>query len=345
MSGSDFFNSKEGIMELRKTFNNLIFLSAQPYDGYFQWQLEVIITNFRKFGLSDKMHVVVWILKEDHYEYEHYVKAKPGWDKLQEKYPEVKFFFYENEIPRLDLYISQLRPHILKKHFKKYQEELKDKVFFYHDSDIIFNYLPDFERLLNDDINWQSDTSGYLDYDYLRRKEEEGKIPKDEAVKILADIGGITVEHIKSYAGKTGGAQCILKDIDYTFWEDLERMCVEIRKKFFFGVEGSVNKTYFPNENAGFQSWCADMWALNFALWKRGKVSDVTHELDFSWATDSIETFLKKPIYHNAGATNGSRLFYKGAYISKSPLYTDLPLPAKNTASRQYVLAIKEVAK
>jgi len=120
-------------------------------------------------------------------------------------------------------------------------------------------------------------------------------------------------------------------------------MCVEIRENFFHGVHGSINRKYFKDENQGFQSWCADMWALNFALWNRGIESDVTKELDFSWATDNMETFKKKPIFHNAGATGQPGIFYKGAFIASSPLYQNLELPAEDKASRMYVLAINEV--
>ena len=316
--------------------DNLIFINVCPHDPYFLWQEEVLINNFRKFNISDKMEILVWYTKDS----PHLIK----WRNLQAKYPEVAFYFYEDEGVDLGLYIPQLRPHTLKKHFRVHQDRLKDKVFFYHDSDILFTYLPDFENLIKDDICWQSDTSGYLDYNYLRRKEIEGKIPENEAVQVLAEIGNVTVGTFQIYAGRTGGAQCILKNIDYSYWDDVERMCLEIRRKFFWNIEGSVNHKYFPSESAGFQSWCADMWAVNMGLWSRGIRTDITKELDFSWATDSLETFKKKPIYHNAGvASPSSNLFYKGSWIHKSPIGVDLPLPPEESASRQYVLAIKDI--
>jgi hypothetical protein len=331
----------------------MIFISAQPYDTYFQWQVEVQIVNFRKFDISKNMNVLVWHPKQAEMTERDNKTGKivrkymttpdlSGWHKLQEKYPEVKIFFYEDEGVNLGLYIPQLRPQILKKHFAV-NPFLEKGAVFYHDSDIIFNYLPDFESLLSDTINWQSNCSHYLDYKYLREKEIQGNIPEEEAIKILADIGNVSVETIKSYTGKTGGAQCILKMADADFWADIEKQVIEIRKAFFFGVEGSINKKYFPSEAAGFQSWCADMWALNMALWSRGKVTDVTPELDFSWATDTLETFQKKPIYHNAGATRQTpHLFHKGSWIEKSPIGKPIHSRA-DTASAEYVKAIQEV--
>jgi hypothetical protein len=80
----------------------------------------------------------------------------------------------------------------LARHFDNNAEFFKDKVVFYHDSDIIFNYLPDFQTLCTDDVVYQSDTHFYLDYTYLRNKEKQGNLPEHEAVDLLAKIGRVT---------------------------------------------------------------------------------------------------------------------------------------------------------
>jgi len=326
--------------------DNLLFISAQPFDFYFVWQVECQIVNFRKFDISSKMHVLVWYpdnelrkaqgkpLRED-------IDLK-HWLELAKKYPEVHFYFYQDRGVNLDLYIPQLRPHILSRHFQKFPE-LVNSCVFYHDSDIIFNTLPEFEYLCEGPTNWESDTSGYLDYDYLRRKEIEGNLPEHEAIGTLCKTGNISIDTMKMYAGMTGGAQYLLKGIDASFWEDVERQVLEIRTAFFHNIEGSINQKYFPNENSGFQSWCADMWAVNMALWSRGKETNITPQLDFSWATDSAETYFKKPIFHNAGATGAQPgVFYKAKWMTKSPLGINHSLnPA--TASYYYGLAMQEV--
>lgn len=261
---------------------------------------------------------------------------------MQKKYPEASFFFYPDKGVNLDLYIPQLRPHILKQHFTKFPE-LKDKIFFYHDSDILFNYLPNFQELVNGDICWQSNCSHYLDYNYLRRKEIEGNIPQHEAIGKLAEIGNISIELIESYNDNTGGAQCLLKGIDATFWEDVERQVLEIRKAFYFPIQGSLNSKYFQSEDKGWQSWCADMWALNFALWSRNIKTAVTDKLDFSWATNTWQEYLNKPIFHNAGALKNSGLFYKGSWLNKSPIGQEIPDSPPNSASAAYIQAIRDV--
>lgn len=293
--------------------DNLIFLQVVPKDDYFIWQLDVQIHNFRKHNISHLMQILVWYPSD----YTDFSK----WDKLSAKYPEAKFYYYKDEGVNLSLYIPQLRPHTLKKHFHILRELLEDKVFFYHDSDIIFNYLPDFEALVEGPICWQSDCSSYLDYSYMRSKERQGNMQEHEGVDLMAQIGRVDVKTIFAYDKGTGGAQNILKGIDAEYWEDVERICLEIRNKFFFGVPGSVNKTYFPSENAGWQSWTCDMWAVNFALWSRGIPTGVTDDLAFSWGTDTVETYQKKPIFHLAGVTaNMDGLFYKGKWINDSPI-------------------------
>lgn len=308
--------------------SNLIFINAAPHDDYFIWQEEVMITNFLEHGIKN-IEILVWYPKEG---------LNKNWQRLVRKYRQVKFFFYEDQGIDLALYIPQLRPQILKMHFDKFRDRLKDKMFFYHDADIIFNFLPKFVDLCADSICYQSDTSGYLDYTYLCTKEQAGGIPENTVIEGLAQIGGITKDTIQSYDKNSGGAQYMLKQIDSEFWADVEKDCLAIRKYLL-----EINKTYFPSESAGFQSWCADMWAVNFNLWKRGKVTQTTAELDFSWATDAAATFHKKPIFHNAGVTATNKmLFYKGNWIDKSPIGKNIRV-SRAFASYHYVEAIKKV--
>jgi hypothetical protein len=238
--------------------DNLVFLNACPHDPYFTWQQEVLIVNMRKFGISDRIQIIVWYPKGS----THLLK----WRDLQTKYPEVKVYLYPDQGVQLGLYVSQLRPHVLARHFDNNAEFFKDKVVFYHDSDIIFNYLPDFQTLCTDDVVYQSDTHFYLDYTYLRNKEKQGNLPEHEAVDLLAKIGRVSRETIQHYDGNTGGAQTLLKNVDGDFWRDVERMCLEIRYNFVHFQEfpinpNSINSRYFQGGNGltaeqnGFQSW------------------------------------------------------------------------------------------
>ncbi len=267
-----------------------------------------------------------------------------AWKNIQDKYPEVRIFLYKDEGADVKTYIPVLRPHTLKQHFRN---KTSNKVYFYHDADIIFNYLPDFEQLMEGDTCWQSDCSSYLDYSYLKKKEEEGKMPDLTILGKMAEISGISIEVIKNYDKKTGGAQTILRNLDESFWQDVEEFSLKIINSFHYSKPDSINKQFFKSEQEGLQSWCADMWALNFAQWKRGITTDITPKLNFSWATDSLENYNSKPIFHNAGNTKPpeppKNLFYKGEWRAKSPIGQELVMPAEDTASRKYVEAILEV--
>jgi hypothetical protein len=314
---------------------DLIFISAQPSDFKFTWQIDVQCWNFRELGISKQYQVLIYVSNENDLK---------EWNRLIKKYPEVQFFFYYDKGVDLKTYIPQLRPHILKQHFEKY--DLKDKTFFYLDSDVIFRELPDFKTLLKDDICWQSNTSSYLDYNYLIAKEKQGNIPNNLAVKKMAEIGRITPEIIQSYTGKTGGAQYLLKNIDADFWGDVERICIDIRKNFTHVSllernEDSFNTVYFQNEDSGFQSWCADMWAVNFSLWKRNKITDIHKELDFTWATDNVDKWFENKIYHDAGGTMKG-LFNKSVWNTTSPVGKNISV-LSSFASYHYVEAIKKV--
>lgn len=328
----------------------MICISAQPWDFYFTWQVEVQIFNFRRFGLADKMQVLIWIptksakREPDGQSWEdEKVERIQLWKDLETRYPEVKFFYYEDEGVDQDLYIPQLRPQILAKHFNAYPE-LEKEAIFYHDCDIIFNYLPDFEALTEGPINWTSNTSSYLDYRYLYFKEKQGGMPKRESICTLTEIGNISPKIFASYRGNTGGAQYILKNMTSDIWRDVERQVLLIRKAFVYSQPNSINSRYFSCEAAGFQSWCADMWALNMALWSRQRPVETTSMLDFSWATDNRETFLRKPIMHNAGATGTQPgVFFKSNWMEKSPIGVNHAIK-KDTASWFYVKEIKDTA-
>ena len=52
------------------------------------------------------------------------------------------------------------------------------------------------------------------------------------------------------------------------------------------------------------------------------KETKITNLLDFSWATDNIETYEKKPILHMAGVTKEMKntKFFKGEFINVNPI-------------------------
>jgi hypothetical protein len=115
----------------------------------------------------------------------------------------------------------------------------------------------------------------------------------------------------------SGGAQYILKNIDADFWKKVFKSCIDIKLTL-----NSYNRRFFESENKGFQSWCADMWAVLWGIWARNAKTLCPIEMNFCWATDLTEKLEDENmyIYHNAGVTPQSikhkdkfhKLFYKG---------------------------------
>jgi hypothetical protein len=86
---------------------------------------------------------------------------------------------------------------------------------------------------------------------------------------------------------------------------------------------------YLKDGDHHLQVWTSEMWAMIWTAWKKGKMTLLHPSLDFCWATDNIEEWDKKSIYHDAGVTCGCQnLFKKHTYSTKIP---DLNLNIDNS--------------
>lgn len=306
----------------------VIFLSAQPDVSYFHWQVEVMIHNFIKVGINPNWIEVVWA-----------IFGSPSAELLQlaERYPYVRFFRYETTVRDNFGYIPILRPDILEQHFAAFPN-LRGEVIFYHDSDIIFRELPDFDSM-HDDLYWYlSDTVSYVGADYITSKSET-------LFNDMCRIANISPELVKQNQRNSGGAQYLIKGINSVFWKNVKDNALALYKHManLETMERSLLKadqlkTYNP-----IQKWCADMWAVLWNGLKIGAQPRVVKELDFSWGTSSMSDYLRCKIMHNAGVTssNNGTLFYKGDFINSDPFSADFSNIDTNTASYKYVEAIQ----
>lgn len=333
----------------------MIFINCVPDDLYFSWQEEVFIENVRSLGYTQEIRILVF-LPQDRLS----AGFNPRWKVLVDRYADqnVKFWFYPDhgnlmaKVQQIQ-YIPLLRPYMLQLHFYQYPE-LYDKAIFYHDSDIVFTKYLDFTPYLEDDTCYLSDTKSYLNSDYFDSKrndvlphlrEEYDKIDVLEATATMFGIDRATCEKNKD---ATGGAQYLLKNIDATFWEDVLKGCMDVRRLMFFNL-GGINRTFFASENAGFQSWCADMWSVLYNLWKRNLVTKTPPEFDFAWATDGTARWEQVYMYHDAGVGGGNESFLfnkrKQAYIDNvlTPFTDDLSYVSPDYASSLYVKEILKV--
>ena len=201
---------------------NLRFICAQPRLVYYAWQVEVMINNFIKNGINPNSIdiLVAWNPNDKTNE----PSTIEMWNKLAIHYNSVRFFFYEDTREKPIRYISSIRPNILKQHFKAHPE-LKNEAIFYHDSDILFTKPFDWTPFLNDDILYLTDTNSYINSSYILSKGED-------VYNKMCEIVGIDTIIPKLMNSNSGGAQYILKNIDWQYWEKVEVDC----EKLYFEI-------------------------------------------------------------------------------------------------------------
>jgi hypothetical protein len=310
----------------------MIFITAQPDEDYFLWQLEVQYYNFQKSGIP--FTCIHTLLGYDEYPRKEAIA-------FQEKYQAlgIRIFFYPDEREIGRVYIPSIRPHLLKKYFR---DQEKYEAIFYHDADIIFNTLPNFELLQKDTDWYASDMRFYLSAAYCKRKGQE-------LFQGMCEIVGVDPKMVEGNNENAGGAQYLLKGdaLNYAFWDKVE----EDSTNLYLYTKTSV--PYFRQQYVQLtgkedyepiQFWCADMWALLWNGLLNGNNIKITPELNFSWPLNPIEDFYRNPIYHNAGVTEKEKkhLFYKANYLHKTPWEEELTHVDKAYCSYKYVQCIKE---
>lgn len=299
----------------------LKFICAQPDDTYYTWQVHLWIESLRKIGHSDKAIVLIFIPS--------FRNKNEKWQKIIDLYPEAEFVFYkdeENSVSKLlGTYIPVLRPYCLMRYFDD-NPNMHDHAVFYCDSDVVFTDNFNVDKFIDDDINYLSDTNSYINASYFDSKVNDVLPHKLEAYKekdILEELAqkvGISREIAEQNNNNSGGAQYLLKNINSEYWSRVLTSCIIIRTYL-----QDVNKEFFENENKGYQSWCADMWAVLWNLWRNNAETKNIPELEFSWSSDPIEKLQRTGILHNAGIVDkhsmGYPAFYKGTYhTGKDPL-------------------------
>jgi len=292
---------------------DLKFIQACPSDVYYTWQVHLWLESLRNIGHSDKAISVIFTPAGR--------ENRDKWQQIIDLYPESEFHFYKDEDnlnQLLGIYIPVLRPYVLWKHFKA-NPELSKRAVFYCDSDILFTKDFNLDNFKDDDVNYLSDTNSYINATYFDSKIKDVLPEKLEEYKTrdvlgeIASIIGIDREICEKNNLNSGGAQYLLKNVDGEFWSKVMNDCIIIRTYL-----QTVNREFFKDENTGYQSWCADMWAVLWNLWFREQETKVIPELAFTWATDPISKLESNTIFHNAGITgtsmNGYPCFYKGKY-------------------------------
>lgn len=292
----------------------LVFIEVSPDDDYYMWQTQLWLESLRKLNKSSNAIVIKFT--------PFFRERNKKWNDIISLYPEVKFKFYKDELNelqhKLKIYNPVIRPWCLAKYFAE-NPSLEKKAIFYSDCDVVFTEKFNIDHLINDDVNYLSDTNSYINASYFDSKAKDvlpNKLEEFKKIDVLGEMCsllGTSREICEKNNNDSGGAQYLLKNINSEFWKNVTKNCMFIRSYL-----QNINKIYFQNESKGYQSWCADMWAVLHTLWKNNVATKVVKEMDFAWATDPISKLDRVGIYHNAGVTgetmNNYTAFYKGKY-------------------------------
>jgi len=305
----------------------LRFVCAQPATKYYVWQVEVMLNNFIETGINPNFIDIVCNIED--------CVIPDEWSRLAETYA-ARFFFYE-DTRKTKHYISSIRPNILKQHWEKHPY-LKNDIIFYHDCDILFTkpiseWITD--EMCMDDIWYGSDTRWYIAHSYIKGKG-------DDVIRKMCEIMGLNETLIEDNELNTIGAQYLMKNVDYDYWDNVE---TNSEKLFNEINEFNRQKKLIDPKYHELQIWCADMWAVLWGAWILGYSTNSHKNFDFSWATSTEEEYHNMNIMHNAGVTSpNDGLFYKPLYMNKYPYNENLNIK-ENTCSRMYWESVKKTAK
>lgn len=302
------------------------YISAQPDDDYFIWQLRVQMNNFKKLKIEKDAIVLLGYNKE--------IGINPNAIGFSQNTDATVLFVEDKRTNEEKGYISTIRPHLLKQFCIDTKHQYHDD-FFYHDSDILFAKLPDFESLAKENKLIVSDTISYVGAKYIISKGEG-------LLEEMCSIVQIDPTLIKNNEEKSGGAQYFIpKDfyMNYEFWDKIERDSLNL-----FRVMNATAHKYNPEHPI--QAWTADMWSVLWNFWLNGIDSLISKELDFSWPTYGINDWDKFNIFHNAGVTpDRKELFFKGNFTSISPFDVDHDNVSKKFLSYKYSQEINDTKK
>lgn len=328
------------------------FIVCTPDDLYFCSEVEIQLNNFRQFEYTHDMFVLVF---QDGKEQQEIYKSY--WDKLQQLYSEVTFLFYSNpNLKQLQKVYPQIcRIWMLSELYTQFPE-LSNEYIFYLDSDVLITKHINWSEFISDGTCYMSRTN-YIGAQYFDNKKSDVMFHKREEynkrdiLQSLCNIVGIDKQTVIDNELNTGGCQYLLTGIDANFWKKVINDCIQIRLQAL-----NINQQYFVSEEKGLQSWCADMWAVLWNLWKLGIKTSCPELLNFSWASSPIEEYNKNAIFHNAGVNSKfievdnrkHRMYYKGDIRFRTSSITPFDIDDFGEISREfcgyhYINAIKSV--
>lgn len=301
----------------------MVIACTQPAIDYYAWQVDIFLHSIGNLNIGyENVHVI----------FANDTQPSQACRDLVKKYPAVLFEFYDDTRDYRS-YPPSVKQHLLYKHYQKHTW-LEEESLFHVDCDVAFTKPINFDKLLKDDIWYLSNTISYIGYEYILSKGRP-------TLEKMLDIAEIDEETVKQNQNNSGGAQYLFKNVKTEFWKEV----VDLSHSLFIQMTEYINQTtdksnpdpYYP-----LQIWTAEMWAVLWTAWKKGTITKVVPELDFSWATDPIQKWDAYSIYHNAGVTSNDKdLFYKSNYMVSSPKDSNLEINPKKASYNYYQMLKK----
>ena len=192
--------------------SELLFVTAQPDVPYFHWQCEIYCHNFVERGINpNQIHIIFGMVNGN---------TEPSEDGLNLIKKGYNVHFYVDDRDEKG-YIPSIKPFLIHKWLKEFPQY--GESFFLHDADIIFRELPDYTKLMNDEVCYLSDTKGYIAYNYLIDccRRYESAHPTSEVNQLLqemVDVVGIDIDCVASNQEGSGGGQYIIKNTTSDNW-------------------------------------------------------------------------------------------------------------------------------
>jgi hypothetical protein len=315
----------------------MIYITAQPDDYYFTWQLELQLLNFSRLGIPpEDIHVLIGYHPERGLR--HYFRELTAQNKL------ATFFVYPDNRTSKN-YLSSIRPHIIKQHLQACPRLLSEPVF-YCDSDILFRELPNFQEMLNDDAWYLSDTGYYLGLPTIKRTGSE------ELFLQMCSVINISPETVIQNDNNVGGAQYLLKNMTWEFWDkvekDSETLFVLLEDyNSAVGEKEYIEKGRKKTEYPGIQSWLTDMWVVLWNAWLFGYTTKIHPELDFCWTKSPVSAWYARKILHYSGVMpqKNNTAFRKSDYSQCSPFDDKFGYIDMETCSMPVVELINDYVK
>lgn len=307
----------------------MIYLSAQPDDLYFLWQLKLQIFNFKKNNICrEQIHILIGYNKAAGLNSHVQAFIHSNQDAL--------FFTYE-DTRKNSRYPSSIRPHLLHKHFKSHPY-LEKETIFYHDSDILLKKKIEEEDLLQDDTWYVSPAKSYIGCSCIIHAVGE------QVFEHMCNIVGINKERVVQNENEAGGAQYILKQVTAGFWKKTEEDCENL---YSYLYDQTKNEPPFELVKTPFklQIWCTDMWVLWWNALLDNREFKATEKLKFCWADSKIEDWKECNILHYTGKINreksNGKCFRKTDYSYYEPFYDNFAFLDPTLCSKIVVDQIK----